>query len=136
MKKVLTVGVFDLFHLGHLRLFKKAKELGDHLTVAVQTDEYVKKYKPSAEIIYNVGQRSEMVSSIKEVDEVISYDTVDDIVKNVNYDILVIGTDQNHDGFQRAIEYSNNNKKKVIVLERTEDISSSDLKNKVEKIFW
>lgn len=38
MKKVLTVGVFDYFHLGHLRLFKQAREYGDYLIVAVQEE--------------------------------------------------------------------------------------------------
>lgn len=136
MKKVLTVGVFDLFHLGHLRLFKRAKALGDHLIVAVQEDEYIKRFKPSAEIIYNTEQRAEVVESIKCVDEVTSYTTVDETVKSIDYDILVIGPDQNHEGFQKAIEYSRSMNKEVVILERTKDISSTELKQKVEKIFW
>lgn len=136
MKKVLTVGVFDLFHLGHLRLFWRAKSLGDYLTVAVQDDEYIKKFKPSAEIIYNTDQRKEVVASIRCVDAAITYNTVDEIVKSADYDILVVGPDQNHEGFQKAIEYSKSNGKEVVVLERTKDISSTELKQKVEKIFW
>ena len=46
MKKVITFGVFDYFHLGHLRLFKQAKEYGDYLVVAVQDGECTKMYKP------------------------------------------------------------------------------------------
>lgn len=136
MIKVLTVGVFDLLHYGHVKLFERAKDLGEYLIVAVQTDENVKIYKPNAEIIYNTKQRTEMVSSIKYVDKVINYETVDNIVKKVEYDILVIGEDQKHEGFQAAIQYSENMNKKVIVLHRTRDVSSSELKNKIERVFW
>ena len=52
MKKVLTFGVFDYFHLGHLRLFENAKKLGDYLIVAVQDGEFILKYKPTAKIFY------------------------------------------------------------------------------------
>lgn len=136
MIKVLTVGVFDLLHYGHVKLFERAKSLGEYLIVAVQTDENVKMYKPNAEIIYNTRQRTEMVSSIKCVDEVINYETVDSIVKKVEYDILVIGEDQKHEGFQLAMQYSKNMDKKVVVLPRTRDVSSSELKNKIERVFW
>ena len=40
MKKILTYGTFDLLHHGHIELLRRAKELGDHLTVAVSTDEF------------------------------------------------------------------------------------------------
>lgn len=43
--KVLTFGVFDLFHIGHVRLFKRAKQIGDFLIEAVQNDETIKRYK-------------------------------------------------------------------------------------------
>ena len=44
--KVLTVGVYDLLHIGHVNLFKRARALGDYLIVAVQASDVVKKYKP------------------------------------------------------------------------------------------
>ena len=44
MNRVLTFGVYDYFHLGHLRLFKQCKEYGDYLIVAVQDGDYIKKY--------------------------------------------------------------------------------------------
>ena len=44
MQKVLTVGVFDYFHLGHLRLFENAKQLGDYLIVALQDNDFILKY--------------------------------------------------------------------------------------------
>ena len=78
MKKVLTVGVFDYFHLGHLRLFKKAKKLGDYLIVAVQDGDFILKYKPDANVLYTTEERIEMVSALKVVDKTIVYDNVDD----------------------------------------------------------
>ncbi|MDO4499443.1 MAG: adenylyltransferase/cytidyltransferase family protein [Coriobacteriaceae bacterium] len=52
MKKVLTVGVFDYFHIGHLNLFERARALGDCLIVAVQDGDFILKYKPEANVLY------------------------------------------------------------------------------------
>lgn len=46
MKKVLTFGVYDLTHIGHIKLFERAKALGDYLIVAIQETEYIKKLSP------------------------------------------------------------------------------------------
>ena len=53
MKKVLTVGVYDLLHIGHIELFRKAKALGNHLIVAVQDSEVVLQYKPDVNLVYS-----------------------------------------------------------------------------------
>ena len=45
MSKILTFGVYDYFHLGHLRLFKQCKQYGDYLIVAIQNSDYILKYK-------------------------------------------------------------------------------------------
>ena len=65
MKKVLTVGVYDLLHIGHVNLFRRARELGDMLTVAVQSSDVVLKYKPNAKLIYSTEERMYMVKSEK-----------------------------------------------------------------------
>lgn len=128
MTKVLTVGVFDYFHLGHLRLFKNAKKHGDYLIVAVQSSEYIRKYKPRAKILYTTEQRMELLESIKEIDKVVLYYDVDLIVQEIDFDVFVVGEDQVHDGFVRAIEWCKDHNKKVIRLQRTHGISSSDIK--------
>ena len=51
MKKVLTVGVYDLLHIGHVELFRKARKCGDHLIVAVQDSDVILKYKPEAKMV-------------------------------------------------------------------------------------
>ena len=71
LKKVVTFGVYDMLHIGHVLLFKKAKALGDYLIVAVQDDETILKYKPEAQMVYTTTEREMMVEAIKYVDEVI-----------------------------------------------------------------
>lgn len=134
MRKIFTVGVYDLLHIGHIELFRRAKELGDYLIVAVQSSDYILKYKPQAQIIYNTEQRMYMVNSIKFVDEVVEYTDVDKIVQKVDFDVFVTGPDQVHEGFQRAIQWCRENGKETVVLPRTEGISSSELKNSIKDL--
>lgn len=101
MIKVLTVGVYDYFHLGHLRLFENAKELGDYLIVAVQDEDFILKTKPNAKILYTTEQRKELVGALRVVDEVVGYTDVDAIVKMIDFDVFAIGEDQNMKGFKR-----------------------------------
>ena len=128
MKKVLTVGVYDMLHIGHILLFKRAKELGDHLIVAVQADEVILKYKPEAKMVYTTEERMFMVSALKYVDEVIVYSDVDKDIQNVDFDVFAKGPDQIHAGFQRAVDWCEKNGKEVVVIPRTEGISSTMLR--------
>lgn len=130
-KKVLTVGVYDLIHKGHVELFRRAKGLGDYLIVAVQSSEFIRKYKPQTKILNSTEDRIYMVQSIRWVDEVIVYEDVDEIVKNVDFDLFVSGPDQVHSGFQRAIRWCEENGKEFMILGRTDGVSSSELKAKI-----
>ena len=130
MKKVVTFGVFDFFHLGHLRLFENAKKLGDYLIVAVQDADFILKYKPNTEILYTTYERVEMISALRVVDEIVIYKNVDEAIKEIDFDVFAIGGDQNHAGFQRAVQWCENNGKEVVRLSRTPGISSSDIRNK------
>lgn len=127
-KKVLTVGVYDLIHKGHVELFRRAKGLGDYLIVAVQDGDLILKYKPQAKVLNSTEDRVYMVKSIRYVDEAIVYGAVDDIVKTVDFDIFVTGPDQAHTGFQNAISWCEEHGKSHIVLARTDGVSSSELK--------
>lgn len=128
MKTILTVGVYDLLHIGHVELFRKAKSLGDYLIVAVQSSEVVKQFKPNSDLVYSTEERCYMVRAIRYVNEVVVYHNVKDIVKEVDFDVFVTGPDQNHEGFREAVKWCKAHNKEVIVLPRTEGISSSDLK--------
>lgn len=129
MKKVLTVGVYDMLHIGHVLLFMKAKELGDELIVAVQDGDVVLKYKPDTKMIYTTEERLYMVSSIKYVDKVTTYKDIDVDIQKIDFDIFAKGPDQTHDGFKRAVEWCENHGKKVVVIPRTEGISSTLLRD-------
>lgn len=133
-KKVLTVGVYDMIHIGHVNLFKRAQALGDTLIVAVQTSDVVLKYKPNTKLIYSTEERMYMVKSIRFVDDVITYEAVDDIVKTVDFDIFVTGPDQIHLGFQTAIQWCKDHGKEHVILGRTEGICSSWLKEQIKEM--
>ncbi len=131
MKKILTYGTFDLFHQGHVRLLKRAKSLGDHLTVCLSTDEFnLLKGKTS---YHNYEIRKEILEAIKYVDLVIPEKNWEqkkhDIISN-NIDVVVMGSDwKDSDKFNYLKEYC-----EVIFLDRTEGISTSDIKSDLKKI--
>ena len=128
MKKVLTFGVFDYFHYGHLKLLERAKALGDYLIVAVQRDEEIHKTKPNAKVLYSLEQRVEIIRSIRYVDEVIPYGQAAEDIRNIDFDIFARGGDQLHAGFEAAVNWCKSHGKEVAMLCRTPNISSSDIK--------
>lgn len=75
-----------------------------------------------------------MVKSIRYVDNVVVYRDVSDIVKEVDFDVFVKGPDQVHEGFQKAVRWCEENGKEVVVLPRTEGVSSSWLKETIKKM--
>ncbi|MEZ9042787.1 MULTISPECIES: adenylyltransferase/cytidyltransferase family protein [unclassified Vibrio] len=95
-KKILgyTTGVFDMFHIGHLRLLKKAKLHCDYLIVGVSSDELVQSYKNKLPII-PLAHRMEIISSLKFVDEVI-IQTHRDKLKSfheIGFNVMFVGDD-------------------------------------------
>ena len=129
--KVLTVGVFDLLHFGHFELLRRCKDIAGatgQLIGAIQNDCYVTKYKPEARLVYDWKTRANMIRALRYVDEVVSYDDVDESIKHIDFDVFVVGGDQMHAGFQRAIRWCEDNGKTVVRLTRTEGISSSLLR--------
>ena len=133
MVKVLTVGVYDFFHIGHLNLFERARAYGDYLIVAVQDTDYILKYKPEADLMYSLEDRMKLVGALRCVDEVIVYKDVDKTVMETEFDVFVVGGDQNHEGFQRAMQWCRDNGREVVRLPRTEGICSSKIKASIER---
>lgn len=129
MNKILTFGVFDYFHLGHLRLFKQCKQYADYLIVAVQNADYILKYKPDAKIVYSNEERIEMLKAISIVDEVVLYDSVSpETLKKFEFDILALGEDHKGGRFAIVEQWCKEHGKKVVRLKRTPGICSSDIK--------
>lgn len=135
MRKILTFGVWDFFHYGHLKLFEQCKQYADYLIVAVQNEEYVEKFKPNACLLYNTEQRMEILKSIRIVDEVIPYNIACiEEWAGLDFDILALGEDHTGERFDRIIEWCNQNGKEVVRLKRTQGISSSLIKEKIREI--
>lgn len=125
MKKVLTVGVFDFFHLGHLNVLENAKREGDYLIVAVHDDKLQTK---GVDFLYTLEERMRFVGDIKFVDEVVSYESVDQLVQKIDFDIFAHGPDQSHQYFQKAFQWCKDHQKDLVTLERTDGISSTILR--------
>ena len=122
MKRILTYGTFDLLHYGHIRILKRAKELGDYLVVAISTDEFnaIKGKKA----YYDYETRKKMLEAIRYVDLVIPEETWEQKVKDVQdykIDVVVMGDDwAGSDKFDNLKEYC-----EVKFLERTPGISTT-----------
>ena len=122
-KVVITYGTFDMFHVGHLRLLKRLKEMGDELIVAVSTDDFNEVKGKKTLIPYD--QRVEILNSIEYVDRVIpekNWEQKIEDVKKYKADMFVIGNDWEGE-FDFLKEYC-----EVKYLERTQDISTTQLK--------
>jgi glycerol-3-phosphate cytidylyltransferase len=135
MNRVLTFGVYDYFHLGHLRLFKQCKEYGDYLIVAVQDGDYIKKYKPGVNILYSTEERVEIIEALKVVDRVVVYQTVcTDFLETIDFEVLALGEDHVGERFDKIVEWCDMNEKKVVRLKRTKGISSTIVKDRVKSL--
>ncbi|HAE79404.1 adenylyltransferase/cytidyltransferase family protein [Morganella morganii] len=129
MKTIITYGTFDLFHVGHVRILKRLKQLGTRLIVGISTDEFNSiKGKKS---FFSYLERAEIVKSCKYVDDIFPENNWtqkrSDIIK-YKADILGMGNDW-LGKFDDLNDICN-----VIYLDRTDDISSTDIKNKLSKV--
>lgn len=122
-----TTGVFDMFHIGHLNILKRAKEQCDYLIVGVSTDEVVEEYKKKTPII-KFEERIAIVEAIKYVDEVVPQTTMDKMEawKQLKFDVMFHGSDwKGSDMYNHIIEKFNNIGVQVIFLPHTEGVSST-----------
>lgn len=134
MAKILTFGVYDYFHLGHLRLFKQCKEHADYLVVAVQDGEFIRKFKPEAKVLYSTEERVEILEGLRVVDKVVVYETVGvAALEKIDFDILALGEDHRGGRFDEVENWCNEHGKKVVRLRRTPGICSSEIKNELSK---
>ena len=123
MKKVITYGTYDLLHVGHINLLRRARELGDYLIVVLSSDEFnaIKGKKAS----YSFEDRKKILEAIRYVDEVLpeyTWEQKIDDVKNNNVDVFVMGDDWTGK-FDFLKEYC-----EVVYLPRTEGISTTKIK--------
>ena len=128
MKKVITYGTYDLLHVGHINLLRRAKELGDYLLVVLSTDEFNAIKNKKAYHTYE--DRKLILESIRYVDEVIPEtcweQKISDVVDN-QIDVFVMGDDWSGK-FDFLKEYC-----EVVYLSRTEGISTTKIKQDLHK---
>ena len=130
MKKIITYGTFDLIHRGHIMLLKRAKALGDHLTVGLSTDQF--NLNKNKICVQPYEERKLILESLRYVDEVIpeeSWEQKERDIINQKIDIFVMGSDWS--GKFDALK----NICKVIYLKRTEGISTTYRKKMIAKKF-
>lgn len=128
-----TTGVYDMFHIGHLNILKKAKEQCDFLIVGVSTDELVQKEKNKFPII-PFADRCAIIEAIKYVDKV-----VPQVDKNkfgaweqYHFDKMFVGSDwKGTEAWRRYEEQLCPHGVEIVYLDHTEGISSSILRNKL-----
>ncbi len=131
-KLVFTNGCFDLLHRGHIDYLNRAKELGDYLVVALNSDESVTKLKGKGRPLVKLEDRAFVISNLKAVDFVISFneETPFEIISKVIPDVLIKGGDWKIDQIVgRDIVEQNGGK--VYSLKYIEDYSTSSM---IEKI--
>ena len=94
MKKVIVNGSFDILHPGHIELLDFAKTQGDYLLVAIDTDRRIKQLKGDSRPINSETDRQTMLLSLKSVDDVVLFDSDDQLLDLVrSCDIMVKGSD-------------------------------------------
>ena len=94
MKKVIVNGSFDILHPGHIELLDFAKTQGDYLLVAIDTDRRIKQLKGDSRPINSETDRQTMLLSLKSVDDVVLFDSDDQLLDLVrSSDIMVKGSD-------------------------------------------
>lgn len=131
-----TAGVYDMFHIGHLNILKKAKELCDYLIVAVSTDELVQSYKGKNPII-PFEDRKKIVEAIRYVDKVVPQTSADVEGKKMsaienNINIMFVGDDWKGTDKWNLIEKELAEiGVKVVYLPHTDGISSTILRKEI-----
>ncbi|MBP5482210.1 MAG: adenylyltransferase/cytidyltransferase family protein [Paludibacteraceae bacterium] len=131
-----TTGVFDMFHIGHLNILRKAKEQCDYLIVGVSTDELVQREKNKTPII-PYKDRFSIVESIKYVDSVVPQIDKNKMAawERLHFNKMFVGSDwkgtETWNKFEEQFKPLN---VEIIYLDHTDGISSTVLRNKLNSI--
>lgn len=128
MKKVITYGTYDLLHVGHINLLRRARELGDYLVVVLSTDEFnAIKHKTA---YHSYEARKMILEAIRYVDEVLPETCWEQKVRDVqenDIDVFVMGDDWEGQ-FDFLKDYC-----EVVYLPRTDGISTTKIKQDLHK---
>lgn len=141
-KIVLTSGVFDMMHEGHLWYLEECSKFGDILVVHVDGDDFVKIRKGNKRPIFNEKHRANLISTLKFVDYVYIENTERDskeILTKIqpDYDIKIVRSEKSNEDrkdFIRKIKLINS-KIKVIYLNPLEGISTTNILEKIYSLY-
>lgn len=128
MKRVITFGTYDVFHVGHLRILERARELGDYLIVGVSTDD-LNESKKGRPPIYSQSERKAIVAALRCVDLVFDEHSLEkkrEYIIEHKADVLVMGDDW-QGRFDELADCC-----EVVYLERTPSISTTALIEKIQ----
>jgi cytidyltransferase-like protein len=134
-KRVYTKIVGDLFHVGHVRFLKAARELGRHLTVCVVPDERVVAYK-NRKPVFSSSQRMEIVASCRWVDEVIDFGpkiTTLDFMKENNFDIYAVGASNEAERESKIRDSADLPEEMRVWIPYSPEISSTMIRERLQK---
>lgn len=136
-KNVYVIGVFDLFHIGHVEFLKKAKALGEKLIVAVNGDQMVADYKRKP--FYSEDDRLGIINSCKYVDEAFIIRGYDNkkYIEKYEVDAIVHGNDWERASYLEQIsvteEYLRDRKAELVLVPYTHGISTSQLIKQIKE---
>ena len=132
MKKIITFGTFDVLHVGHIRILKRARSYGDHLTVGLSSDQ-LNMNKKGRNPVYPYTSREELLTSMRFVDAVFMEESLEQkrqYILDHQADALVMGNDWEgkFDEFKDICE--------VIYLPRTPSVSTTEIIEIIKDIPW
>ena len=131
-----TTGVFDMFHVGHLNILKRAKEQCEYLIVGVSTDDVVRNYKNKTPII-PFEERKQIVEAIRYVDKVVPQESMDKVAAwdKLHFDVMFHGSDwKNSDMYNKLEEEFSKLGVDLVFLPHTDGVSSTLLSEVLHKI--
>ena len=131
-----TSGVYDLFHVGHLNILNKAKQMCDKLIVGVTTDELMKDYKKKKSVIPYI-ERSEIVANIRSVDVVVPQESMNkiDAWQKLKFNIMFVGDDWHNTPKWNEIEEDLKKQDvKIVYFPYTKGTSSTIINDTLSKI--
>jgi glycerol-3-phosphate cytidylyltransferase len=129
-----TTGVFDLFHVGHLNILKRAKEQCEFLIVGVSTDELVMNYKNKQPVISH-SDRMAIIEGVKYVDRVVPQTNRDKFTawEQLNFDVMFVGDDWKGNALFNQLENQFTNVGvDIVYFPYTQNVSSTIVKEKIK----
>ena len=130
-----TTGVFDLFHIGHLNILKRAKAQCEYLIVGVSTDELVESYKHKTPVI-PFEERTAIVEAIKYVDKVVVQESMDKFSawEKLRFNVVFHGDDwKNSNMYDRYIDQFKKVGVDVVFLPHPDGVSSTQIAQRLNK---